>query len=120
MRKPFVLRVQNDDPALARSLARALVEPLAERGLRVKVDGTLQGTGPEGVAHVLTGARGLPGTSVAIGVFDEENGARWVTPLAVPDAADAALPRIVAFLEEWGFIGAAKPRAAALRPEYAS
>jgi hypothetical protein len=120
MRKPFVLRVQNDDPGVARELGRALVAPLVERGARVRLDGTLQGTGAHGVVHVMTAARGLKGTSVALGVFDEEHGARWLTPLDVPEGIDDAVPKILAFLEEWGFIGAPLQRAPEARTGSAS
>ena len=112
MRRPFVLRVQADDPALARTLARALVAPLCERGARVMLDGQTQGGGSEFGVHVVTGDRsGLAGAALRIGVWDENEGARWLAPIELPPEPAAAVQCVLSFLESWGFIGGARARA---------
>lgn len=117
VRRPFVIRVQHDDPHVARSIARALVPMLRARNARVLLDGEPMGAGAApgeafGV-HVLTGGRVLPGTTVTIGVHDEEHGPRWLTPLPVSEEPLTASDQVMAFLEEWGFVGA--PSAPATR-----
>ena len=106
MRKPFVLRVLADDPDHAKRIAKALIEPLRERGARVLVDGVAHGGGSTCGVHVLTGPRGLPGASLRIGVWDENEGARWLAPLDVPSDPEMASRAVMGFLEGWGFIGA--------------
>lgn len=105
MRRPFVVRVQADDAALARSIARALVSPLQERGARVVFDGAHVGGGTDCGVHLITGARGLPGVSLRIGVWDDNDGARWLAPLDVPSEPEPAASRAITFLETWGFVG---------------
>lgn len=114
MRSSFVIRVQNDDPAVARAIARALIEPLRERGARVLLEGAPQGGPARFAVHVLSAARGLPGTSLVVGVSDAEQGARWLAPIDAPEEPAAAARRALAFLEEWGFIPS-DPRAPAAR-----
>jgi hypothetical protein len=96
VRRPFVLRVQDDDPGRAHALARALEGPLADR---------------EALARVLTSARGRPGCSVAIGVADEHAGPRWLAPLEVPVEPGLAAREVMTFLERWGFVHAPAPSA---------
>ncbi|HVM46092.1 MAG TPA: hypothetical protein VM582_09175 [Candidatus Thermoplasmatota archaeon] len=103
-----MLRVQADDPTIARAIARALVSPLRERGARVLLDGAPQGGGSGCGVHILTTERGGDGAAVSIGVSDEDAGARWLAPLDVPPEPTGAVTRVVAFLEQWGFI--ASPR----------
>lgn len=112
MRRPFVLRVQADDPGVGRAIAKAFVAPLRERGARVTLDGEALGGGSEFGVHVLTGDRsGLPGASLRIGVWDEEEGARWLAPLDLPSDPGLASERVMTFLQTWGFIGAPRARA---------
>lgn len=108
MRRPFVLRVQCDDPGRARAIARALVAPLQERGARVLLDGAMLGGGTSMGVHLITGARGLPGASLRIGVWDDHEGARWLAPLDVPDEPESAARGVMAFLEMWGFVGSVR------------
>lgn len=92
MRRPFALRVQDDDPGRAHAIARALEGPLRAR---------------DALARVLTSARGAPGTSVAIGMADDGEGPRWLAPFEVPSDAAGATASIIAFLERWGFVASA-------------
>lgn len=110
MRKPFVMRVQADEPGTARAIARALVVPLQERGARVILDGAAQGGGSDCAVHLITAARGMPGASLVIGVWDEHDGARWLAPLDAPAAPEEAARGAMAFLETWGFLGAPRAR----------
>lgn len=118
MRRPFVLRVQADDPGTAKAIARALMAPLCERGARVMLNGQAQGGGSEFGVHVMTGDRGgVPGVALRIGVWDEEEGARWLAPLEVPSDPALAAERALNFLERWGFIGGVRAPAAT-RPSH--
>lgn len=119
VRKPFVLRVQNDDPNIARAIAHALVGPLTQRDMRVRVDGQLRSHGASGIVQILNVSRGIAGTSLTVGTYDEVEGARWLAPIETSDQPDAALPVILAFLETWGFIPAGPPAHVA-RPKSAS
>lgn len=92
MRRPFVLRVQDDDVERAQAIARALDEPLRARGA---------------AARVTTSARGTAGTSLAIGVADDAEGLRWLAPVELSDEPAAATASVIAFLERWGFVAAA-------------
>ena len=103
--------MQADDPARARALARALVQPLRERGARVTLDGEPVGGGGDVGVSVQTGARKLPGATVVVGLWDPEGTPRWLAPLPVSDAVDAARAQVTRFLERWGFL----PTAAAAR-----
>ncbi|HET6405472.1 MAG TPA: hypothetical protein VFH78_12570 [Candidatus Thermoplasmatota archaeon] len=111
MRRPFVLRVQADDPAAARAVARALVEPLRERGARVLLDGEPQGGPGKFGVHVLTGDRALRGVALRIGVWDDDKGARWLAPLEIPPEPAGAVTMAMSFLESWGFVAAPPARA---------
>lgn len=112
MRRPFVLRVQADDPGVARAIAKALVVPLCERGARVTLEGQAQGGGSEFGVHVMTGDRAsVPGVALRVGLWDEEEGARWLAPLDLPSDPALASERTLLFLQTWGFIGAPRARA---------
>lgn len=109
MRRPFVLRVQDDDPGRSRALARALVPHLRERGARVILDGEPLGGGTDCGVHVITAAsaRGRPGTSVSIGVADDD-GPRWLAPIDVTEEPGLDAARVIRFLEAWGFLRSAR------------
>lgn len=94
MRRPFVVRVLNDDADVAAPIARAISALLDARGAR---------------ASVHTARRGLPGTTVVLGVASEDEAPRWLAPLAVPDDPAAASAEIERFLGSWGFIVAREP-----------
>ena len=111
MRRPFVLRVQADEPSVAREVARALVDPLRLRGARVLLDGKPQGDAGEFGVHVITGDRALQGVTLRIGVWDEDEGARWLAPLEVPEDPERAAVTAMSFLESWGFVGPSRVRA---------
>lgn len=95
VRRPFVVRVQSDDRLVATSIARALDPMFRDRGACVRVT---------------TGARGLPGATIVVGVRDEEGEACWLTPLEVPDDPLEASDLCVTFLERWGFLTARPTR----------
>lgn len=106
MQRSFVLRVQADDPGVARTIARAIVAPLRERGARVRLDGAPMGGGATMGVSILTATRGLPGATFAVGVLDhDDGGARWLAPIDVAPDPETAADFIVRFLEGWGFIG---------------
>lgn len=111
LRRPFVIRVQHDDPHVARSIARALVPMLRDRGARVLLDGQPMAAGTSFSVHLITGGRVLPGTTVSIGVTDDEQGPRWLTPLPVSEEPLTASDQVMEFLQEWGFVPAATARA---------
>lgn len=117
-RRPFVVRVQHDDPHVARTIARALVPMLRERGARVLLDGQPMGGGSLFGVHVVTGGRVLPGTTVSIGVQDDEAQPRWLAPLPVSEEPLTASDQVMDFLQEWGFVPAAPAKPA--RPAAAS
>lgn len=104
---PFALRIECDDPALARAIGRAVAVPLAERGARVRLDGELLRTGSRFVVGIQTTSRGSPGAVCHIGISDAE-GARWLAPLELPDEPLQACDEIVGYLERWGFTTAAR------------
>jgi hypothetical protein len=59
-------------------------------------------------AHVESGTRGLPGTTLVVGVrdaSDDETEPRWLAPLLVRDEPRGAADDALAFLERWSFIG---------------
>lgn len=89
LHRPFVLRVQNDDPRIALAIANALEPLLAARDARVRI---------------ITSGRGVAGTSIAIGVANDEGVPRWLAPLEVPNDPAEACDRVARFLEAWGFI----------------
>jgi hypothetical protein len=116
MRRAFVLRVVAEDPAHARALAEALVEPLAERGARVLHEGAEVGEGGEYTVQLSSGRASTPGVTLRIGVWDENAGARWLAPIQIPREPREAVHRAIGFLQTWGFVGArvrahAAPRA---------
>lgn len=96
MRRPFALRVQDDDPARAHAIARALEGPLRAR---------------DAPARVTTSARGAPGPSIAIGIAGETGELRWLAPIDVSPEPAAAVGQLIAFLERWGFAAAPVPSA---------
>lgn len=115
MSRPFVLRVHHDDPHVARSIARALVPMLRERGARVILDGQPMGGGSSFGVHLITGGRVLPGTTVTIGVSDEDEGPRWLAPISVSEEPFTASEQVMGFLQEWGFVPAAATQPAPSR-----
>jgi hypothetical protein len=110
---PFVLRIECDDPALARAIGRSLLSPLTQRGARVRLDGELMATGPRFGVSIQTTSRGKPGANCVIGIADAE-GAAWVAPLELTEEPLAACDEIVSYLERWGFMTAGRASQQAL------
>lgn len=104
---PFALRIECDDPALARAIGRALAVPLGERGARVRLDGELLRTGPRFAVSVQTTSRGAPGVVCHVGLADVE-GARWLAPLELTAEPLQACDEIIGYLERWGFTSSAR------------
>ena len=104
MARPFVLRVHHDDPNVARCIALALVPMLRARGARVLLDGQPMASGSSFGVHIITGGRVLPGTTVTIGVNDDNDGPRWLAPISVSEDPMTASDQVMDFLQQWGFV----------------
>ena len=87
-RRGFVLRFEAAVEALAHEAAQALATRLREHpGARIEA-----------------GPRAVPGTTMIVGVRDDDGEPRWLAPIPVRDAPPDAAEDALAFLERWGFL----------------